>query len=199
MLLPVSYHHSNHQYLIVIGAIRQGHQGHELYLQYQNVANPPAWEFEVYTKLMPLWENGQPADNSLGYFNSAVLRETPLHIYHNYAHYTLVKTSRLKLKMTSLLYHTTASLDSLHTTVLTTPMQPMNYITNRKSTITLGNVLIYITCTIMSTLNFNLSATCYIKSDLVPMKARDRSTPRSPLTTPYLLSILTTCKELLNW
>ena len=100
-----------------------------------------------YTKLMPLWENGQPADNSLGYFNSAVLRETPLHIYHNYAHYTLVKTSRLKLKMTSLLYHTTASLDSLHTTVLTTPMQPMNYTKNRKSMITWwGNVLIYITC-----------------------------------------------------
>ena len=158
MLLPVPYHHSNHQYLIASGATQQGHQGHELHLQYQNVAYPPAQEFEVDTKLMPLWEKGQPADNSLGYFNSAVLRETLLHINHNYAHYTLVKTSRLKLKITSLLYHTTASLDSLHTTVLTTPMQPMNYKTNRKG---MRNVMICITCTTMSTLNFKLSATCH--------------------------------------
>lgn len=61
MLLPVPYHHSNHQYLIASGATQQGHQGHELHLQYQNVAYPPAQEFEVDTKLMPCTVKKRPA------------------------------------------------------------------------------------------------------------------------------------------
>ena len=131
MFLPVPYHHSNHQYWIACGAIQQGHQQHKLHLQYRNVANPPAWELEG-THITTVRKGPASPQLTRVYFKRFRYYTNT----YNCVHYTLVKTLGLKLKMMSLLYHTTTSLDSLHMTVLTTPTQPMNYITNSKSMIT---------------------------------------------------------------
>lgn len=191
MFLPVPYHHSNHQYWIACGAIQQGHQQHELHLQYRNVANPPAWEQLEGIPITNVTVRKGPASPQLTRVLQTFKVNNITYTY-NCVHYTLVKTSALKLKITSLLYHTTTSLDSLHMTVLTTPTQPMNYITNSKSMITtvleelidIHNMYHHIHSELQIVSNMSLIKSEW-KLEIVV------------LMTPYL--VCTTCKEPVNW